>query len=195
MKELIKSYQIFSKSLLRSYLIKERLNMSHDEVKIKCKDLTKIFLDNIRFDDSIKSVALYFPINNEVITSIIHDDLILNNKDIFYPKIVLNEIKFVKSNNLNNFSRGKFNIMEPTGNEYLALDDIDLFVLPSVGIGNQGKRLGYGGGFYDRLLSLTKKEKICSLIYDFQIVDSFFGENHDIAVSKIFTEKRILYFN
>tara|TARA_Y100000768_G_C23726798_1_gene562894 strand:- start:295 stop:552 length:258 start_codon:yes stop_codon:yes gene_type:complete len=85
--------------------------------------------------------------------------------------------------------------MEPESDKYALLGDIDLFVLPSVGIGSLGKRLGYGGGFYDRVLSSIKKEKICSFIYDFQVIENFFGENHDIEASKVFTEKRVIYFN
>ena len=195
MKELIKSCQTFSKYSLRSYLIKKRLNMSDSEVAIKSNSLKELFLEKICSDNSVHSIALYSPINKEVVTCDIHNKLLLNNKKIFYPKIVGKNLKFVESNNLNDFSPGKFNIMEPESNKHALLGDIDLFVLPSVGIGSFGKRLGYGGGFYDRVLSRTNKEKICSIIYDFQIVENFFAENHDIEASSVFTEKRVIYFN
>ncbi|NSW88669.1 5-formyltetrahydrofolate cyclo-ligase [bacterium] len=195
MKESIKSCQTFSKDSLRSFLVKKRLNMSDSEIAIKSNSLQELFLEKISSDNSIHSIALYSSINKEVRTGCIHNNLILNNKKIFYPKIVGNNLKFVESNNLNAFSVGKFNIMEPESDKYALLGDIDLFVLPSVGIGSLGKRLGYGGGFYDRVLSSIKKEKICSFIYDFQVIENFFGENHDIEASKVFTEKRVIYFN
>ena len=73
--------------------------------------------------------------------------------------------------------------------------EIDLFVVPSVAVGSSGKRLGYGGGFYDKALSSIDKKRICSIIYDFQLIYGFNGEKHDIQVSKVFTDKGFLHIN
>jgi 5-formyltetrahydrofolate cyclo-ligase len=49
---------------------------------------------------------------------------------------------------------GAFGIVEPTPDAIaLSVEEIDLMLVPAVACDWQGYRLGYGGGFYDRLLS------------------------------------------
>jgi 5-formyltetrahydrofolate cyclo-ligase len=54
-----------------------------------------------------------------------------------------------------------------------------------------GHRLGYGKGYYDRLLKKIKGLKV-GLAYDFQIVDKLPVEPHDIPVDLIITPTRII---
>lgn len=49
---------------------------------------------------------------------------------------------------------GRFGILEPHPNSPLiAPEAVDLILVPAIACDYQGYRLGYGGGFYDRLLS------------------------------------------
>ena len=145
--------------------------------------------------DSINSVALYCPVNNEVDTKAIHDELIYQGKEILYPKIIDNKLVFIEFESFEDFTYGEFNILEPSSNKCRHPKLIDLFVVPSIAVGVKGKRLGYGGGFYDRALESVPKEKIWSIIYDFQHVYDFWGEDHDIKVSIVFTNSKLLSIN
>ncbi len=194
-KELTKYYQVSDKSKLRSLLINRRIAMGSELVYSKSMNLTKFFLETISKDDSLFSIALYYPIKSEVDTKEIHKELLRLDKALFYPKIIGNRIEFVESKDPTDFSKGKFNTMEPNTNDFIDCNKIDLFVVPSVAVGFSGKRLGYGGGFYDMALSSIDKKRICSIIYDFQLINGFCGEKHDIQVSKVFTDKGFLHIN
>ena len=59
----------------------------------------------------------------------------------------------------------------------------------------RGYRIGYGGGYYDKLLQdINPNTKTIGLAFDFQIVDSLCIENFDRKVDVIITEERIISY-
>jgi 5-formyltetrahydrofolate cyclo-ligase len=70
--------------------------------------------------------------------------------------------------------------------------------IPFVGVDSNGKRLGYGGGYFDSSLEIFKstreKPLIVGLGYDYQVSDEVYGEEHDLKYDLVITEKRILSF-
>ena len=76
---------------------------------------------------------------------------------------------------------GAFHIEEPTGNDTVDADDIELVVVPGVAYDEAGNRLGRGKGFYDRLLSSIKATKV-GVAFDFQMVESIPAEEHDVTM-------------
>ena len=81
---------------------------------------------------------------------------------------------------------GAFHIEEPTGNNTVGIEEMELIIVPAVAYDKKGNRLGRGKGFYDRLLSETEATKI-GMAYDFQIVEEIPAEPHDIAMDIIIT--------
>lgn len=86
---------------------------------------------------------------------------------------------------------GSFHIEEPTGDDVVDVDDIELMVVPAVAFDRKGNRLGRGKGFYDRLLSSTKATKI-GVGYEFQLFDSIPSEPHDVAMDMVITQKTLI---
>lgn len=82
---------------------------------------------------------------------------------------------------------GAFHIEEPTGNEVVDPEDIELIVVPGVAYDRKGNRLGRGKGFYDRLLQTTKATKI-GVGYEFQMFDSIPVEPHDVKMDMVITQ-------
>ena len=76
---------------------------------------------------------------------------------------------------------GSFHIEEPTGQNTVNADEIEVIVVPAVAYDRKGNRLGRGKGFYDRLLASTRATKI-GVAYEFQIVDEVPTEPHDVAM-------------
>lgn len=85
---------------------------------------------------------------------------------------------------------GAFHIEEPTGNDNIDPDMLELIVVPAVAYDRNGNRLGRGKGFYDRLLSSTKATKV-GIAYEFQIVDEVPVEEHDVPMDIIISPSAI----
>lgn len=79
----------------------------------------------------------------------------------------------------------KFGIWEPKSDQAFNKDKIDLIHVPGLAFNNEGFRIGFGAGFYDRYLEDFQGETT-STIYPCQEID-FQADSHDIPVRKVFT--------
>jgi 5-formyltetrahydrofolate cyclo-ligase len=80
---------------------------------------------------------------------------------------------------------GKFNIREPaSGCKAADLNRLDLALVPGVAFDRQGRRLGRGGGFYDRLLAAVSGTT-CGVAFDEQLVATIPVEPHDVQLNCI----------
>ena len=56
------------------------------------------------------------------------------------------------------------------------------------------QRLGFGSGFYDRLLSqLPRHIPTVGLAFDFQIIPRLPSQSHDVRLDTIVTESRVIW--
>ena len=86
---------------------------------------------------------------------------------------------------------GKFDVLEPVNTSYEATPDSStLFIVPAIVVSKNKNRIGYGGGYFDKYFSINKviSKKIC-IAYDFQIIDHFEGECHDIKLDYVISDK------
>ena len=89
---------------------------------------------------------------------------------------------------------GAWGIPEPRdGLPEVAPEAIDAVVVPGAAFDVAGRRCGYGGGFYDTYLPLTRAGvPRVALAFEAQIVDEVACESHDLAVDAIVTELRVI---
>jgi 5-formyltetrahydrofolate cyclo-ligase len=86
---------------------------------------------------------------------------------------------------------GKYNIQEPDpASPQLTPDLVDLILVPAVAIDRSGYRLGYGGGYYDRLRAdpLWRKIPTIGIVFDFAAVDKLPIEGWDLPIDAVCTE-------
>jgi 5-formyltetrahydrofolate cyclo-ligase len=75
----------------------------------------------------------------------------------------------------------------------IAPDTVDWVLVPGVAFDTAGRRLGYGGGYYDRLLPLlAPRATRVAAIFDVQLVSRVPAAPHDLAVDTIVTETRTI---
>ena len=75
----------------------------------------------------------------------------------------------------------------------IAPDAVDWVLVPGVAFDAAGRRLGYGGGFYDRLLPLLAPGATrVAGVFDLQVIARVPSAPHDLAVGAIITETRTM---
>lgn len=87
--------------------------------------------------------------------------------------------------------RGRFGILEPIDPLFAEEDEIDLILVPGVAFDRSGRRIGRGGGFYDRLLPLYRTIRI-GICFDFQLLDAIPDETHDCRMDFLLTESNFI---
>ena len=100
-------------------------------------------------------------------------------------------MSFFIVNDISEMKPGTYAILEPPQDaKEVPISEIDLILVPGVAFDQHGYRLGYGQGYYDRVLKKTKTQKI-GLAFEFQFVDALPHSLKDIPMDVIITEKKI----
>ena len=174
------------KELLRQEMKAKRRALTDEYKKEVSK---KIFekLSHLPEYKSAKSVCVYMDSFSEVKTDLIINDLREHGKEILFP------VSDVKTNTLSlcrdcgSFIKGAYGILEPQTKETVDFLYPDLIIVPGLAFDKNMIRLGFGAGYYDRLLSESKAFKI-GICYSFQLLDFIPSEEHDVVMDMVITE-------
>ena len=168
-------------------LLERRDATSFDMMKIASQQIHKKLRKNKIFK-SAQKIGVYYPIGSEVLTQDIMQEILSIGKELYLPKVVGDELEFRKITDFSCLEKGNFDIMEPKDNCPVE-NSLDLLLVPTVGISQDGVRLGYGHGFYNKFLS-KNHIKTVSLIYEKQVIKKIPLSDHDIIMNWILTEDR-----
>ena len=178
------------KSKLRKIILKIREKNNKKNIQIDFNKIIKILQKE---KITRKIIGGYYPVNFEV------DDLDLlrkfekNNYKISLPVIKKNfQMDFYKWAFSDILKINKYGIPEP---ETKNIVYPDIILVPLVAFDNNLNRLGYGGGYYDRLINkLSKKKKIIKigLALSVQKIDKVPINKYDQKLDYIVTNKYIV---
>lgn len=103
------------------------------------------------------------------------------------------KLNLARLNFLESLVPGPFDILEPpvARRTPVEIAHPDLIIVPGLAFTAEGLRLGFGGGYYDRLLALNLSPRV-ALAFEWQIEERLFTDEHDIPVDFIATEKRLI---
>jgi 5-formyltetrahydrofolate cyclo-ligase len=94
-----------------------------------------------------------------------------------------------------NVKTGLYNLQEPIEGRPIPLEMLNLIVVPGIAYDRKGRRLGRGGGFYDRFLAQSGLSAVkCGLALREQVVDDLSSEPHDQRVDMLVTDEEVLRF-
>jgi 5-formyltetrahydrofolate cyclo-ligase len=174
-----------SKEKIREELIEKRNSLSYEEAERK----SLIILDKLKQHPdykNAKTVMFYVSKDKEVMT---HDMIknAIEKKKVIVPKMVDNGIVCCEVTDFDQMTFGCFGVLEPGNTMTCDLSEIDLVIVPGVAFDKEHNRIGYGKGYYDKLLKEARAKKI-ALAYNFQLVDSIPAEEWDIKVDEIISD-------
>ena len=96
----------------------------------------------------------------------------------------------------NQLAAGLWGIREPIVErceQVIALNEVEFALLPGVAYSKNGARLGYGGGFYDKLLArIAHRPTLVAAAFELQIMERIPQEATDVKVEWIITEQRTI---
>ncbi len=181
--------------------IRQEILLKRDAIPENIKEekdtaITQLIIRLPEFTNA-KTILFYASFRSEVDTIEMIKVSLSHGKQIILPRVDKENKKLLlyKIKDINELAQGYMGILEPSVSEgkLTGLDDIDLIIIPGSAFDVSGRRLGYGAGFYDGLLAgMKKKIPIIAPVYEEQIVENIPSEPHDVKVTKIVTDRRII---
>ncbi len=175
------------KSVLRKYAKALRNSLPVSEYSKTISDKLK----NSIFYKEAKNILIYSSFSSEIDTKSILKD---NDKNFFLPRINKNELDICPFKGFEACSENSYGILEPQSEPLENISQIDLAIIPALSADKNGYRLGYGKGYYDRLL--PKLNKDCNriiIIPDELLFDNIPHENYDMRCNIIITQRNIMF--
>ncbi|MGH8540716.1 MAG: 5-formyltetrahydrofolate cyclo-ligase, partial [Stenotrophobium sp.] len=134
-----------------------------------------------------RHVAIYHGYGNELCTTPLLEMLLDSGRHVYVPRVVgEGRMRFYELRRGTALRRNRYGIAEPASHaRRRGPRRMDLIVLPLLGFDAQGRRLGSGGGYYDRALAFPRafrRPRFIGYAYAAQEVDDIPIEAWDIRL-------------
>ena len=103
------------------------------------------------------------------------------------------EMQFCLARSWDGLVSGAYGIPEPSGREVPCITERTLCIVPGYAFAGDGRRLGKGGGYYDRFLSEHPALFTMGLTYAFLLQEEIPCEPHDIGVNAVITDRNLSF--
>lgn len=176
-----------NKQQLRREIREKKRAMTPQQILEKSLALRDMFLATDAYKNA-KWIYGYLSYNQEVRTLPILEAALADGKQVAVPKVFGDSMKFIALPDLTRVAKGYAGIPEPVDDGPIAHDTHALVLMPGLAFDKSGRRVGYGGGFYDRFLSREPEHPTIALCYDFQLFDRLETEEFDIPVDMVLAD-------
>lgn len=117
-----------------------------------------------------------------------------DGKRICYPHVLgSGKMEALLPRGPEGWRKGSFGIMEPDPetSEHVRPEEFDLILCPCTAFDEDGRRMGMGGGYYDRYLPRCDKAVIAAVAFEAQKLPSIPTEDTDVCMELVFTEREV----
>jgi 5-formyltetrahydrofolate cyclo-ligase len=151
--------------------------------KLNIKSTSEFLIQKLRTTPeylAAKNILIFYPLEYEINLLKLLED---NTKNFYLPKISGENLLCCPYKLGEELYESCFKTKEPK-TKPIKKDLIDLAIIPALAVDKNNYRLGYGGGYYDRLLKNTQCFKIVCISKKL-LINTIHPEEHDIKIDKI----------
>jgi len=149
-----------------------------------------------------RSVALYLPANGELDCTPLAVQAWRRGRQVFLPVITGGTLRFALFHSRSELRANRFGIPEPVTprHNWRTARQLDVIVAPLVAFDVDGRRLGMGGGFYDRTLAFLarrsrgRRPHFIGLAFEMQKVAKLSSDAWDVPLDAVVTESATYRF-
>lgn len=142
-----------------------------------------------------RTVMLYVDMRSEVQTRPFLPVVMAAGKRVVVPYCQDDDLVLFHLEDLGQLALGCFGVLEPkvelrgVASHRVEPQELDLVMVPGVAFDRRGGRLGYGKGYYDRLLRRLRHDALAvGVAFECQIVPEIPMQQHDVFMDKVLTE-------
>lgn len=140
------------------------------------------------------TVLAFASIRNEVRTRPIIEEAWSTGKRVALPRVHGDELRLHLVHAQTPLNVGAFSVPEPAADAAaIEPDEIDFALIPALALDPRGYRIGYGGGYYDRLIPRLANACTCAVVYDFQLISEVPELPFDSSVDVVVTDSRVIH--
>lgn len=146
-----------------------------------------------------REILLYMPVRGEADCSLLLPDLWARGVRTLLPRCRAEpgQVSLHCVTCLEELRPGRFGIPEPDPDRCQAMDEAapDVILVPGLAFDRQGRRLGFGGGYYDRLLArpTLRVALTIGLTYRDSLLDELPAEPWDRPVRAVCSEEELVW--
>lgn len=187
------------KKALRKKILAERKELTPDFIM----NTSKRILEKVSVLEcyrAARTVMIYVSYNDEIYTHDFINQMIAEGKTVITPTCRKDHTMAlcVTRRFPEDFYQTKMGILEIPEDKAELVDesDLDLIISPGLAFTLEGKRLGYGGGYYDRLFDKIRDDcLIVCPVFDSFIIKDIPTEETDLPVDIIISESKTIFVN
>lgn len=179
------------KNLIRKQMKQLREDMTRTE---RFEKSMRIFEQLITVPEFKRAdrIYTYVSMDNEIDTIMLIDYSLSLEKRVFVPRVSGKNMEFYEISDISELSPGYMGIYEPDINgKEPDYSRTGFMCMPGLAFDKSYNRIGYGGGFYDRYLSVENKLYKAALAYEAQLLESIPAQDGDVRPDMIVTEESI----
>ncbi len=141
-----------------------------------------------------RTLACYAAIGDEVPVERVAESSRARGVKTVFPVQVADELEFASIGDLDSLRPGRAGVREPVAAApRVRIAEIDVFLVPGLLFDRSCRRLGRGGGHYDRLLRLARADATAiGICYAERVIEELPEDSWDVAMEVVVTERFVL---
>ncbi|AUS07708.1 5-formyltetrahydrofolate cyclo-ligase [Laceyella sacchari] len=186
-----------NKETLRKRQLERRNQLAPEYMKESSERICQRLIDHPVFQQSTM-IGFYMPFRNEVDVQMAMETALQQGKRVALPKVIreTRRMSWYEVSSLQECVAGAYGIFEPPAilERQVADTRLEAVIVPGVAFDLAGYRLGYGGGYYDRLFERQAKAWRIGVAFEEQIVPTVYPEPHDQPLHLLISSGREMSF-